>query len=530
MKQRWKDAIANILGFPYSTPKKPSNAGSTMFVEQILDSDLKEMAKRNQAAHCIITDVAQDAVTGFQCLKPDKTEQTKFDAEVHTLFNKFIAVPLARALLQTRLYGYCGLLIGYNTRDKFTTKVKPNTKINYLQAIPKPWINEVTLKKDNNGNTLLPLEIDHYTLSAQNNEKVDGTKLVHLYNPGIEEESLEGESSLECVYDDLTILKSMDWGTGQSMWRNGGGLTVFIAPEGSNQEQMNGIHEVGEEINAKTVLTMPPGTDVKSARGTNLNPVPSYKVIMEQISMGTRIPLSILVGSQSGTLSASEKDRKDYYELLDNIQKNILTPALTAILIKFQESGQLPNKEFIIEWDKTPVWLTEEAKGKLYIAQTELQTNIARRELAQAKQKELEYKTRREELKAAQKDSAEQEEEEMAQLPAIILEAPHAKLIWEGIQNKIAKPVRLKHINEPAYIVADRVCYGIIRLTNVEQITESQFKERTPEHLVTDEERSQWDEDSTIYIHSFSIAKMFNKPKACEYIQSRHHAKYVDFK
>ena len=118
----------------------------------------------------------------------------------------------------------------------------------------------------------------------------------------------------------------------------------------------------------------------------------------------------------------------------------------------------------------------------------------------------------------------------MAQLPSIILEAPHAKLIWEGIQNKIAKPVRLKHINEPAYIVADRVCYGIIRLTNVEQITESQFKERTPEHLVTDEERSQWDEDSTIYIHSFSIAKMFNKPKACEYIQSRHHAKYVDFK
>lgn len=531
MKQRWKDAVATILGFPYSTPTKPKSTGTEMFVETIADSDLKAMTKRNQAAHCIITDVAQDAVTGFECLKPNGSEQETFNAEVQLLYTKYIAVPLAKALQQTRLYGFCGILIGYNTQDKLSTKAKPSTKISYIQELPKTWISEVVLKKDSEGNQVLPLEIDCYTLSQQNNEKLHSTKLVHMYNHSVTTESLEGESSLECVYDNLTILKSMDWGTGQNMWRSAGGLTAFIAPPGSKQETIDGISDIVEEINAKTALTLPPGTDVKGTRTTNINPEPSYTVIMQQISMGTRIPVSILAGSQSGTLSASEKDRKDYFELLDNIQKNLLTPTLTSILKKFQESGQLAQKEFIIKWDKTPVWLSEEAKGKLYIAQTELQTNIARRELIQAKQKELEYKARKEELKAAQQKDSTEDQEEMPQLPALILEAPHGKLIWEGIQKSIAKPVRLKHINEPAYIVADRLCYGIIRLTNVEQITDAQFKARTPEHLVTDEERAQsWDEDSMIYIHSYSIDKMYDKPKPCDYTQSRNHAKYVNFK
>lgn len=530
MKQSWKDAIANALGFPYSTPKKPSGSTDTsMFAEAITDTDLKEMVRRNQAAHCIVTDVAQDAVMGFKCLKPNEEEQPDFNAQVQIIYNKYIAVPLASALLQTRLYGFCGLLIGYNTNDRLSTKAKPGTRIKYIQELPKTWISEMSLKTDSEGNNLLPLEIDYYTLSLKNNEKVDSTKLVHMYNPSLNIETLEGESSLECVYDNLTILKSMDWGTGQSMWRNGGGLTVFVAPDKATQATMESIQTVGEEVNAKTALTMPPGTDVKTARATNLNPVPSYTVMMQQISMGTRIPVSILIGSQSGTLSASEKDRKDYFELLDNIQKNVLTPALTAILKKFQQADQLPEKEFTIQWDKTPVWLTEEAKGKLYIAQTQLQTNIARRELIQAKQKELEYKARKAEL--AERASVEKQEEEMPPLPAIILEAPHAKLIAEGVQSKIAKPIRLNYINQPAYIVSDNLCYGIIRLTNTEQLTDAQFKARTPEHLVTDAERvDTWNEGSEAFIYSFDIDKIYIKPKACEYVQSRNHANYVNFK
>lgn len=530
MKTLWRD-VANYLGFPYSTPTKPSTSsgGTTMFQDTITDSDLEVMIKRNQAAHCIITDVAQDAVTTFQCLKADESEQPDFNTDVHTVYNKHIAKPLARALLHTRLYGHCGILIGYNTKDDLATKAKQNTKISYLQPIPKPWINEIALEKDTGGNLTLPVSVDHYKLVIRNNETIDGSKLVHMFNPNEDENTLNGESSLECVFDNLTILKSMDWGTGQSMWRSGGGLTVFIAPEGSNQAQLDSIHDVGEEINAKTALTMPPGTGVESARAININPKPSYEVIMQQISIGTRIPTSILMGSQSGTLTASQKDREDYYELLDNIQKNVVTPTLTTLLQKFQASGQLPEKEFVIKWDKTPIRLTEEARGELYLAQTELQKNIARRELAQAKIKEIEYK----EYKERQKAQNAKEEEQMAQLPGIILEAPHAELIWRGIQKSIAKPVQLRHMNEPAYLLADRKCYGIIRLTDAASVTEAQFKARTPEHLVTDEEHKDiWGstDESAIFIHSFTMDKMFSTPKACDYVQSRNYAKYVEFK
>jgi hypothetical protein len=74
----------------------------------------------------------------------------------------------------------------------------------------------------------------------------------------------------------------------------------------------------------------------------------------------------------AGSLTSSEKDRKDYFELLDNIQKEILTPALTDILSCFQASGQLPKQEFLIAWDRAPIWEIEEQRAKLLVAQTEL--------------------------------------------------------------------------------------------------------------------------------------------------------------
>jgi len=89
--------------------------------------------------------------------------------------------------------------------------------------------------------------------------------------------------------------------------------------------------------------------------------VPYYRVIIQQLSLGTRIPTSILIGSQAGTLSASMKDRHDYYELLGDIQADVLSPALMDILTRFQTSGQLPGGNLSIEWDEMPDWIEDMA-------------------------------------------------------------------------------------------------------------------------------------------------------------------------
>lgn len=385
MKKFWKDA-ASLLGFPWSKPAKPTTRATTSsgFVQTISDTDFEEMAERNQAAHAITSNVAADTFTEFTIVDGDGEELEEFNKEVQAITAKYITQPIIRAMIFARAYGCCGILIGYADSKTMSTPVARNPQITYLQPIPKPWIEEINLKKDKDGNVTLPLELASYDISFPfSQQTIDATRLVHLRYPGLKEESLEGESVLRCIYDDLTVLKSMTWGAGQAMWRHGGGMTVFIAPDSADpQTQIDAIDEVSTDLNAMTTLTMPPGTEVVSGKTGALNPKEYFDTCLQMISIGSRIPQSILRGSVAGSLTASEKDRKDYFELLDNIQKELLTPALTDILHRFQASGQLPQQEeFLIKWIRTPIWMLEEQRGKKLQAETayiELQTEELR--------------------------------------------------------------------------------------------------------------------------------------------------------
>ncbi len=398
MKKIIKDAIrsvSEILGFPWSTPKQhPRTQSDYMFSPVITDDALTELYERNQVAHAIVEDVAFDALLPFHPVREPGEIIDKLDKEINNLYKSFILVPLSRALLFTRLYGSAELLIGYSDAKELSTKANKKSKIQYIQAIPKTWVKEIVMKKDKEGDILLPASPDYYILNVgSSNIRIDSSRIIHMVNKGVDEVSLSGRSVLYHVFDLLTILKSMDWGVGQAMWRNGGGMTAFIAPEGAEQEQIDAIDEVVSDINAKTTLTLIPGTKMESQKPAALDPEKYYSVLLQQISIGTRIPQSILAGAQKGTLTASEKDRRDYYELLDNIQKTLLSPTLYEIFKKFYESGQLSTLDFIIEWEKTSIKVLEEAKSEFYYAQAEVQRNIAKREEVLFKQEEIKLKS-----------------------------------------------------------------------------------------------------------------------------------------
>lgn len=338
------------LGFPWQKPASRAKARkSNGFVETITDADYKAAVERNQAAHAIVVDVASDAFTGF-----------KDDAMFHDLFMEQISTPLKSAYMFCRMYGYCGVLIGYADDTNLSQPANPSSKIAYLQPIPKNWIEEIVYKKVD-GYPALPLTVESYKVNISTTPQlIDGSRMVLLSNPSLDAGSIEGEPSLKAVYDLITVIKSMDWGTGQAMWRHGGGLTAFIVADTRDQQtQIDAIDELVTDINAMTTLTLPAGTQMYSELNNGLNPLPYYKVVIQQLSLGTRIPTSILIGSQSGTLSASMKDRKDYYELLGDIQQDTLTPALMDILKRFQTSGQLADGNIQIVWDDAPDWIED---------------------------------------------------------------------------------------------------------------------------------------------------------------------------
>ncbi|MEM2260856.1 MAG: MBL fold metallo-hydrolase [Ignisphaera sp.] len=100
----------------------------------------------------------------------------------------------------------------------------------------------------------------------------------------------------------------------------------------------------------------------------------------------------------------------------------------------------------------------------------------------------------------------------------LILVEPHGKWIYEGKKTGIVKSIRLEeHIEEPLYLIADKLCYGIITLHPPVEIDRKEFKKLYERHRITEEEREKWcaKEKSwckfPLYFYDFSFEK-FPKP------------------
>ncbi|HDS46405.1 MAG TPA: DUF1073 domain-containing protein [Methanomicrobia archaeon] len=378
------NAALQKLTFPWLTPHPTSTGRETgYFQKTIKESDLYEMYKRNQLAHNIVYAVAHDALAGeFTVCDSTGEVLEKLNEQVQNLYAQMIFQPLLKCLIFARLYGSAGILIGYRDPRSFEHPANPKNKIDYLFAIPHGWVAAKVAATDDAGNVTIPAQLAYYELSTPS-IKIHASRIIHLQPLSIEE-NFEGESCLIPLFDALTILKNLDWATGQTMFRHGAGLTTVVAGENANQEQIDAIDAVVTEINSKTVITLPPGCTVETHRPGALDPEKFYTVICNQIAGGANIPVSILLGAQKGAVEAASKDRKDYADMLLTIQKTVLAPALTAIVKRFQASGQLPPAEFLLNWSSPAIFLLDVARGRLYDARAETEAAKAERERAQA--------------------------------------------------------------------------------------------------------------------------------------------------
>jgi len=383
-----RDALNSALqklGFPWLTPHPTKTSHEIgYFQKTITPNDLYELYKRHQMAHSIVFDVAYDALAaGFNITDLEGELNKELDQQVKKVYTEKIHLPLLKTYVRARLYGSAGLLLGYADVRGFDRPANTKNKIKYFYSIPNRWVADIAAEKDQAGNTTLPLKLDHYELSTPTSVSIDASRIVHIQPPSIEED-FSGESCLHHIFDVLTVLKNMDWSTGQTMFRHGAGFTSIVAGPGADQAQIDAIDNVVSEINAKTVITFPPGTEITTHRPGALDPEKYYYVICAQIAAGSNIPLSILMGTPKGARESSQKDRKDYADFLAGIQKNVLTVPLQEIIARLQTSGQLPQNDFLIQWNTPSIFLIDVARGTLYEAQAETEKAKAERERAQA--------------------------------------------------------------------------------------------------------------------------------------------------
>jgi hypothetical protein len=299
------------FGFPWLTPHPTKTSREVgYFQKTITPDDLYEMYKRNQMAHSIVFDVAYDALAaGFTITDLDGEPNKELDQQVKKVYTERIHLPLLKIYVRARLYGSAELLLGYADVRGFDKAANTRDKVKYFYSIPNRWVADIVAEKDQAGNTTLPLKLDHYELSTPTSVNIDASRVVHIPPPSIEEDYY-GESCLHHIFDVLTVLKNMDWSVGQTMFRHGAGFTSIVAGPGADQAQIDAIDNVVSEINAKTVITFPPGTEISTHRPGALDPEKYYYVICAQIAAGSNIPLSILMGTPKGARESSQKDRK----------------------------------------------------------------------------------------------------------------------------------------------------------------------------------------------------------------------------
>jgi hypothetical protein len=148
------------------------------------------------------------------------------------------------------------------------------------------------------------------------------TRVVHFASRLIDHD-WKGKSVLDAVWDDLTVLRNIRWGMGQTMYRYGSGFPD-ITFTGAEDSEIAAWIAAGNfaDLSAKTFYAHNEDAvlDFKGLAGHALDPMNYYLPPMEHISCGTGIPLAILRGVQAGALTGSETDTANLWGMISGEQ------------------------------------------------------------------------------------------------------------------------------------------------------------------------------------------------------------------
>jgi hypothetical protein len=350
--------VATELGFPWSSAKYGEKAIGTLFASSFTNQEIEDFYERTQLGSIIIDVPVEDSFSnGFKVilLRVENAEATEeqrkaFDINAQLIYKKD-KTKIIRFFKLSRLYGRSFLIIGYHDNRSYWAGYRPapGTKIDWIQPTPEPNVQEV--KTSNN----LPLKIESLRVSfGTDSQTINPTRFLFTMNPKITREDKAGISALAPVINLLTVQIHADWAIGQSLWRNASKLYALQAPRKTMTptEKLEALAGTAN-INSRTVVYLPHMWGMKEISGTGGNVAISrtYRTLVEQISAGCRIPVSILLGTQKSGL-ASDDDMTNYYRFLGTLQENTYAPQLHEYFRHRQKAGDLSPGEFTIVFNE----------------------------------------------------------------------------------------------------------------------------------------------------------------------------------
>jgi phage-related protein (TIGR01555 family) len=221
---------------------------------------------------------------------------------------------------------------------------------------------------------------NYYTLRRNGGEQVrlHFSRAIHSATRLLEH-PYKGMSVLEPVYDDITVLRNVRWGLGQTIFRYGSGFPD-VEIQGADKKKLDELEasQQFKSLQARTYFLHNERTklEFKGLAGRALDPEPYYLPIMENISAGSGVPLAILRGAQAGALTGSEVNEREYFKLISDAQSRY-EPAVRQLIDALIECGQIRYK-WNVQRGYRIVWLGAFEMSELNKAEVDVKEAQAR--------------------------------------------------------------------------------------------------------------------------------------------------------
>ena len=309
--------------------------------------------RREPIAYLLTFHVAHDVFDKWFEVEPleKSVDKEKFNEQVQKVLLLLNAKDVfTQAAVFERAYGWSIIVIGY--QDKAETLKEPVNKpekIVNLQAYAPTMITEVKID-ENEENPGFGLPQTYKVRIAERREvEVHCSRVIHLATRLLDN-PWKGMSVLEPVWDDLTVIRNIAWGMGQTLYRYGSGFPV-VTVKGATREQLREWAREWGPLTAQTSLFKSDKQEIefKGLEGRALDPEPYYSAIMERISAGSGIPKPMIIGAQAGQLAGSEVNEREYFKLISDCQSRY-EPVIMSLIDDLMRMGQVPDVHYRIKW------------------------------------------------------------------------------------------------------------------------------------------------------------------------------------
>ncbi|MDH5482635.1 MAG: DUF1073 domain-containing protein [Candidatus Bathyarchaeota archaeon] len=328
------------------------------FGDPVTDADLLFAVKREPVAHRIVFQVAHDVFDNwFEVVEVAEKPDPEFDKAVQKVLSSLNAKAVfTQAAVFERLLGWSIVVIGFvDHGESLQSRVEKPQEIKDL-AVYSPLTFTVQMSdedKDKDSSRFgLPILYELSRGQGAEKTKVHYSRVIH-FATRLLDHPYKGLSALQSVYDDLTVLRNVRWGMGQTMFRYGSGFPD-IELQGATKKQLDDFEasQQFKNLQSRTYFlhNEKQTVEFKGLAGRALNPEPYYVPIMENISAASGIPLAILRGAQAGALTGSDVNEREYFKLISDLQ-SLYEPYLWQLIDLLMETGQIPEVEdYEIRW------------------------------------------------------------------------------------------------------------------------------------------------------------------------------------